>query len=213
MAVATNIKATRMELLRLKRKKKLAIKGHKLLKEKRDALVSEFFKLIEDLEQYRSKAEEKLSTAFRALVMAQAISGKQDVVIAANSNSSWISLKSETRTIMGVKVPKLDFEAGKDGRGYSKISSSAELDTASEAFEEALKEIIKLAELESTAEKLAEEIKKTKRKVNALEQIVIPRISESITLISMRLEEMERENFARLKVIKGNMEAAEEAAN
>lgn len=205
MAAAT-IKATRMELLRLKKKRSLAFKGHKLLKEKRDALISEFFKLVDDLKESMTKTEEKLSKAFKSLVLAQALSGYQEVKLAAESNSKALELKADSRTIMGVKVPKLHSENIQGNtRGYSLLSSSVELDKAANDFEEALKTIVILAELEATAQKLAAEIKKTKRKVNSLEQIVIPNIGKDIDIIKMRLEEMERENFARLKVIKANM--------
>lgn len=203
---STSVKATRMELLRLKKKKGLAFKGHKLLKEKRDALIGEFFKLIDDLNESMTKAEEKLAKAYKSLILAQALSGYSEVKLAAESNDKTLDLKGDIRTIMGVKVPTFETEHIQgSSRGYSLISSSVELDKAAGDFEEALKTIVILAELEATAQKLAEEIKKTKRKVNSLEQIVIPHIDNDIVMITMRLEEMERENFARLKVIKSNM--------
>lgn len=203
--MSSSIKATRMELLRLKKKKSLALKGHKLLKEKRDALISEFFKLIDDLEKSMSDTESSLSKAYKSLVMSQAISGYEEVRLASDSNDPRLSVSASHRTIMGVKVPTFQAESLPTGRGYSLISPSLELDQAASDFEDTLKTVVKLAELEATAKSLAEEIKKTKRKVNSLERIVTPRIESDIAAISMRLEEMERENFARLKVIKGNM--------
>ena len=203
---SASLKATRMELLRLKRKKSLAVKGHKLLKQKRDALISEFFKLMDELKESAKKTEEVLAKAYKSLILAQGLSGYNEVKLAADSNRNKLDLKGDTRTIMGVKVPRLGYEEVKGGgRGYSLLSSSVELDQAATDFEDSLKVLITLAELQATAEKLADEIKKTKRKVNSLEQIVIPRIEDDIAMITMRLEEMERENFARLKVIKAQM--------
>ena len=201
--MATAIKATRMELLKLKKKIKLATKGHKLLKEKRDALISEFFKLVDDLKSLRVDMEEKLKIAFSSLILAQAVSGFEEVSLAADSVDSRMTLDAEKRAIMGVIVPVFSVEDSKaKERGYSLISTTVELDIAAKKFEESLQSIIKLAEVEATAVSLAEEIKKTKRKVNALERIVIPEIQISAKYITMRLEEMERENFSRLKIIK-----------
>lgn len=201
--------ATRMELLKLKRKSKLANKGHKLLKEKRDALISEFFKLVDNLKEYRKDVEEQLSGAYRALSVAQAMQGIEEVEYAADSTFSLPPLTSKANAIMGVQVPEFsmeDIESTPFKRGYSLTSTSVDIDTASRKFETVLQKLVKLAEIEHTAFKLAEEIKKTKRKVNALEQIVIPRIQNTIIYITMRLEEMERENFGRLKIIKKRME-------
>lgn len=203
-----SIKTTRMELLKLKKKAVLAKKGHKLLKEKRDALISEFFKMIDTLKSARKEMEEQLAHAYRSLVLAIAVSGIDNVTIAANSVGHMPEITSKPRTIMGVKVPVFDFSAVKrkaEERGYSTISTSVELDKAAENFEKALNLLIKLAELEATTVDLAEEIKKTKRKVNSLEQIVIPKLNKEARYITMRLEEMERENFTRLKMIKSKI--------
>ena len=201
--------ATRMELLKLKKKSKLAAKGHKLLKEKRDALISEFFKLVDNLKEYRKDVEEQLGKAFRSLSIAQAVQGIEEVERAADSTQTLPPIQSKANAIMGVQVPQFsmdDIESTPFKRGYSLTNTSIEVDMASKKFETVLQKLVKLAEIEHTAFKLAEEIKKTKRKVNALEQIVIPRIQQTIKYITMRLEEMERENFGRLKIIKKRME-------
>ena len=202
--MGTKIKAaTRMELLRLKKKVKLATKGHKLLKEKRDALVSAFFKQIDELKAIRVEVESKLGVAFQSLVMAQATSGLGEIERAAGASSVAGSLGSESNNIMGVQVPKFTYEESSGrAQGYSLAGTSLELDTAAKNFSEVLSVVIKLGEAEATVRKLAEEIKKTKRKVNALERILIPRLGVDIVYIKERLEEMERENFSRLKVIK-----------
>lgn len=203
-----SIKTTRMELLKLKKKVVLATKGHKLLKEKRDALISEFFKLIDNLRNAREKMEESAGQAYRSLILAMAVSGIDNVRTAADSVKALPEIVFKPRAIMGVKVPVFEFEKVErkaEERGYSTILTSVELDRAAENFENVLNLLIKLSELEATTIELAEEIKKTKRKVNSLERIVIPRINRDARYITMRLEEMERENFTRLKMIKSKM--------
>lgn len=201
--MASQLKAaTRMELLLIKRKIKLASKGHKLLKQKRDALISEFFTLVDGLKSTRNELEEQLSLAYKSLVLAQAVSGTQEVKRAADSSEILKPVLATTKTIMGVKVPVFDWDSGDYKPAYSMVSTSTELDIAASNFNKVLKTLVKLAEIEATVHALAEEIKKTKRKVNALERILIPRLEADVIYITMRLEEMERENFSRLKIIK-----------
>ena len=197
--------ATRMELLRLKKKSKLAAKGHKLLKEKRDALVSEFFTLIDGLMQKRKSFEEELAQAYQALIVAEAVAGREEIVRAADASNAHGTLATKHKTIMGVDVPMFSLAPVEKSNSYSTISSPVALDEAREKFKECLQLVVDLAETETTVRRLAEEIKKTKRKVNSLEQIVIPRLEKEIRYIKVHLEEMERENFSRLKIIKGRM--------
>ena len=206
--MASKLKAaTRMELLNLKKKVKLATKGHKLLKEKRDALVSAFFKHIEELKGIRTEVEEKLKIAYESLLLAQATSGRRAISVAAGSSSASGKLVSSQNNIMGVKVPQFSYTSEGSGVAYSVFGTSLTLDTAAEQFSTVLAVVIRLGEAEATVRRLAEEIKKTKRKVNALERILIPRLENDIVYIRVRLEEMERENFSRLKVIKKRIEA------
>ena len=201
--MASKLKAaTRMELLTLKRKIKLASKGHKLLKQKRDALISEFFTLVDGLKSTRKELEVQLSIAYKSLVLAQAVSGTQEVMRAADSSETLKPVIATTKTIMGVKVPLFNWDSGDYKPAYSMVSTSTELDVAASNFNKVLKTLVKLAEIEATVHALADEIKKTKRKVNALERILIPNLEAEVIYITMRLEEMERENFSRLKLIK-----------
>jgi V/A-type H+/Na+-transporting ATPase subunit D len=201
--MATKIKAaTRMELLVIKKKIKLATKGHKLLKQKRDALISEFFSLVDGLKKTRKDLENQINVAFKSLILAQAVNGKEEVERAAGSAEGLNPINSSQKIIMGVKVPVFKWEAKENKINYSLFSTSTELDIASTNFTNVVATLIKLAEIEATVKSLADEIKKTKRKVNALERILIPRLKGQATYITMRLEEMERENFSRLKMIK-----------
>jgi V/A-type H+-transporting ATPase subunit D len=208
--ILQNVKPTRMELLKLRRRVKLANKGHKLLKEKRDALISEFMVVIRDYKESRRRAEEHLKGAFQDLLMAEVLMGPREIEQIGAISARDISLGVMVRNIMGVSVPVM--ETGElvrkvHERGYGLLSTNAKLDDAAKNFEEALSLIVKLAEVEESVRRIAQEVEKTKRRVNALEYIVIPRLKATIKHIEMRMEEIERESFLRLKKIKASLEA------
>ncbi|MGO9388353.1 MAG: V-type ATP synthase subunit D [Methanobacterium sp.] len=203
------INPTRMELLKLKQREKLAIKGHSLLKEKRNALIMEFFNILERVKGSRENVSEKLKDAYKDLTESQIIMGDLAVKKAAMSVKESVNLDIESRSIMGVVVPVMDYDVQQRnivGRGYGFMDTSVKLDEAAKEFEESLALIIELAEVEKTIILLANEIESTKRRVNALEHIIIPRIKNTVKYIEMRLEEMDRENFVRLKMIKKTLE-------
>jgi V/A-type H+-transporting ATPase subunit D len=208
--IIEGINPTRMELLKLKGKTKLAVKGHKLLKEKRDALIMEFFRILEEAKGARQKAQEDLAAAFKALTLAQATQGTIAVTGAAMATRSSGELEVQSTNIMGIKVPVIEMEETKRSlvaRGYGLVDTSAKVDEAATLFEEALKSVVKLAEIEKSITLLGKDIESTKRRVNALENIVIPNLEATVKYITMRLDEMERENFFKLKRIKAVMEA------
>ncbi|NOZ77392.1 MAG: V-type ATP synthase subunit D, partial [Euryarchaeota archaeon] len=203
---------TRMELLKLKSKGKLAVKGHKLLKEKRDALIMEFFRILDEAKGAREKAEEELKDGFRALILAQATLGPIKVAEVAGASRPSEELEAVFTNIMGVRVPVLRMEGTArkfTERGYGITDTSSKLDEAAARFEAALAAVVHLAEVEKSITLLAKDIESTKRRVNALENIIIPRLQKTIKYITLRLDEMERENFFKLKRIKGVMEAKE----
>jgi len=209
MAVALAVAPTRMELLKLKQRLGLAQKGYDLLKEKMDALVIEFFEVLRRIQEARAKALEQLSVAHRALSMCFAIVGTLETKQASREAKRELQVEISTRHIMGVAVPAVevgDVERNVLIRGYGLHMTSSVLDEASKEFERALKLLIELAELEESAFAVAREFEKTKRRVNALDYILIPRLKETIKFIMMRLDEMERENFSRLKRIKAILE-------
>jgi V/A-type H+/Na+-transporting ATPase subunit D len=203
------VNPTRMELLKLKDRVNLATKGHKLLKEKRDALIMEFFNILDRAKGVREKVEEKLGESFSDLMIAQTTMGDFAVRKAAMSVQESLDIDVDTRSVMGVNVPVIEYKDIKKSmieRGYGLADTSAKLDEASKGFEEVIELILELSEVEMTVKLLAGEIESTKRRVNALEHIIIPRLENTVKYIEMRLEEMERENFVRLKMIKQTME-------
>jgi V/A-type H+-transporting ATPase subunit D len=212
--VIEGVNPTRMELLSIRKRKKLAEKGHKLLSEKRDALVVQFFEIIKDRNTLRERAKKGLRKSYSLLVEAQMIMGQEGVEDATGSVPALGDVPMRTVNIMGVHVPKVEYDAIPSRSGeplYGYIGTSAKLDEASEKFRKLLIDILKLAEIEGTIERLAIEIEKTKRRVNALEHIFIPRLKATEKYIEMQLQEREREDFFRRKRIKAIMEAAEEA--
>ncbi|MBW2334068.1 MAG: V-type ATP synthase subunit D [Deltaproteobacteria bacterium] len=208
--ILQNVKPTRMELLKLRRRVKLADKGHRLLKEKRDALISEFMVVIKEYKDARKRVEENLKLAFYNLLMAEVLLGSRDLEQISGITLRDINLDFMTKNIMGVSVPimKVDNLIRRvHERGYGFLSTNAKLDDAAKNFEESILSIVKLAEIEESVRRIAEEVEKTKRRVNALEHIVIPRLKATIKHIEMRMEEIERESFLRLKKIKASLEA------
>jgi V/A-type H+/Na+-transporting ATPase subunit D len=204
------VNPTRMELLKLKDREKLAVKGHGLLKEKRNALIMEFFNILERVKGSREEVEKKMAEAFEDLTTAQIVMGDLAVKKAAVSVKESVKVDIDSRSVMGVVVPILEAETAERNmvqRGYGFVDTSAKLDEAARKFEESITLILELAEIEKTIILLAAEIEATKRRVNALEHIIIPRVENTVKYIEMRLEEMERENFVRLKMIKKAMES------
>jgi V/A-type H+-transporting ATPase subunit D len=204
------INPTRMELLKLKQREKLAVKGHSLLKEKRNALIMEFFNILERVKGSRDNVTEKLQEAYQDLTAAQVTMGDLAVKKAAMSVTESVDVDIDSRSVMGVVVPVIDSETQERTiveRGYGFADTSVKLDEAAKKFEESIQLIIELGEIEKTIMLLAGEIESTKRRVNALEHIIIPRLENTVKYIEMRLEEMERENFVRLKMIKKTMES------
>ena len=204
------INPTRMELLKLKDKEKLAVEGHSLLKEKRNALIMEFFNILERVKGSRKNVEKQLAEAYKDLATAQITMGDMAVRKASLAVKESVEVDIDSRSIMGVVVPVIESKTTKTRtmveRGYGFVDTSVKLDEAAKKFEESIKLIIELGEIEKTILLLAKEIESTKRRVNALEHIIIPRIENTVKYIDMRLEEMERENFVRLKMIKKTME-------
>lgn len=213
--IIDGINPTRMELLSLKNRTKLAVKGHGLLKEKRDALIKEFFDILDRVKGVREAAERSLKEANEALLEAQIAMGDLAVRKASLSVKESIDVDIKSRSVMGVSVPVINVKMEERSiidRGYSFSDTTIQLDEAAKKFEESIKFLIELGEVEKTIFLLAEEIEATKRRVNALEHIMIPRFENTEKYIDMRLQEMERENFVRLKMIRSTIEKKDNEA-
>lgn len=213
--IIDGINPTRMELLSLKNRTKLAVKGHGLLKEKRDALIKEFFDILDRVKGVREAAERSLKEANEALLEAQIAMGDLAVRKASLSVKESIDVDIKSRSVMGVSVPVTNVKMEERSiidRGYSFSDTTIRLDEAAKKFEESIKFLIELGEVEKTIFLLAEEIEATKRRVNALEHIMIPRFENTEKYIDMRLQEMERENFVRLKMIRSTIEKKDNEA-
>ncbi len=195
------IKPTRMELLLARKKLKLAAKGHKLLKQKRDVLVLEFFQLLKEIRQLRKDISGNLINAQNSLYNAQAIEGELNIERLALGLSSGVSIELASRSIMGVEVPVIkNIKIEHQWHGY--FEQTVELDNAIKQYRDLFPDLIKLMEKQLMLKHLAEEIKKTKRRVNSLEYLTMPRLEKIKRMITFKLEELERENFSRLKKIK-----------
>lgn len=200
--IIENISPTRTELLDLNKKIRLAEKGHKLLKEKRDALVMEFFKMVEKARGSRSKLADILEKGYNDLISTEAIMSIDTVESIASVTPQKIEVNLAMGNIMGVKIPRITAVNVEVPRVYTPISTSSKLDETVEDFDNASRKILNLIETEETIRRVGNEIKKTKRRVNALEYMMIPKLKNTRGYIRMRLEEMERENFFRLKSVK-----------
>ncbi len=204
------ISATRMELLNTRARIRLAQKGHDLLKEKMDALVIELYAIKDEVRQARKQVEEELLIAYQSLAKAEMILGPDRIRDLALYAPAVLEIKTQTISIMGVRSPRFVVdEIQKDGEDvfYGLTSSSAQLDRAIVFFRKSLKTLMIIAEKMTLLEKLALEINKTKRRVNALNYILIPKLKATAKFIASTLEEQERETFSRLKRVKAILEA------
>ncbi|MCJ2670592.1 MAG: V-type ATP synthase subunit D [Thermoplasmata archaeon] len=198
-------KATRSELIELKKQIKLSTTGHRLLKMKRDSLIAEFFNILDKAKGIRSGIQDKYDRAMERLSIAKAIEGTIGVKSAAFAALENPEMELTTKNIMGIVVPEIDSRSVKkriDERGYGIIGTSSRIDEAAEAFEDLVEDIVIAAEIETTMRRLLDEIEKTRRRVNALEFRVIPNLESQEAFIRLRLEELERENIFRLKRFK-----------
>ncbi len=199
-----DIKPTRSELLKIKNQIKLAKSGYSLLKKKRDGLILEFFEILKKAKSLREELVSEYKIALGKINIARTLEGDLKVKSIAMAIKDIPDVKLTTKNIMGVKVPKIESSEIHKAflkRGYGVYNSSA-IDEAAAAYEKVVEKIILAAEVETSMRKLLSEIEKTKRRVNGLEFVVIPRLDKVKGFITLRLEEMERENIFRMKRIK-----------
>jgi V/A-type H+/Na+-transporting ATPase subunit D len=203
--MAQNVKPTRMELLNTKKKLRLAQKGHKLLKEKRDALMMEFFSTLKEIKRLRAIVASQITDAQKSLFFVQGFMGVHAIDRLVNGLSEQATVAFSVKSIMGVKVPRVQM-ASPSTEWFDAVESSPELDNAVCKYREIFSALISLAEKQLTLSRLATEIQKTKRKVNSLDSLIIPNLHKTKKHIAFKLEEHAREDFTRLKKIKEKLE-------
>ncbi|MCE5202901.1 MAG: V-type ATP synthase subunit D [Actinomycetia bacterium] len=204
------VNPNRMELLKLKRRGEVATRGHKLLKDKFDELLKEFVARITENRRLRVEVESRLAGAYGLLAIARAEAGRAELAQALLAGVPRDLVSVTERRVMSVRVPEFELgELGKPG-GYSLATTPAVLDEALDALYATVPMMIELAEREKAIELLAAEIERTRRRVNALEYVLIPSITETIKDIQMKLDEADRSNLTRLMKVKEIIAAQEE---
>ena len=205
------VNPTRMELKKLKTKLITARRGHKLLKDKRDELMRQFLEIVKDAKVLRAELCERFADAGKGLAEAAAESDERMLTEALMLPAAGGELTVETKNVMSVIVPRFDYQtSGRAvGPAYGFAFTSGEMDKAVDAVSATAAELIRLAELEKAATLLCAEIERTRRRVNALEYIMIPQYERAIKSISMKLDENERGNQTRLMKVKDMMVAAQ----
>lgn len=203
------VSCTRMELLARKAQIALARQGRDLLEEKRTALMKEFLGVADTVMEHSDALQHAAADARQALARAEAIAGAEAVQSAALASRDELPLQVTTASVMGIKVPHIEQKRVSrpvSGRGYSIVGTSITIDEAASAFEAEVDAIIELAECELRLTRLAAEIQRTSRRLNALDHLVIPRLEAELEFIQMSLDERERADHFRLKLIKRTLE-------
>ena len=198
-----NVNPTRMEMKRLQGRLKTASRGHKLLKDKTDEMIRRFITLAEENKRLREETERELASALNSFAEARANSDSRVVDEAILMPSRSITIETSSHKVMGVDVPQISVkDSGGEMYPYSFLTVSEGLDDAVRGVSAVVVKLIQLAEIEKTCNMLAEEIEKNKRRVNALENIMIPQLTETIKYIKMKLDESERSATVRLMKVK-----------
>ncbi|MCF7812245.1 V-type ATP synthase subunit D [Candidatus Gracilibacteria bacterium] len=206
-----SVTATRMTMLNLKNQAKVARRGHKLLKDKQDGLMQEFLQIVRKAKQMRQDVEKSLQEANSAFLEAQAIMPKSILENTLSVPSQTLSLQVTTKNVMSVRIPKFELQSSGDALHYGFAQTRGELDIAIKKFSKVFQLLLELAEIEKSAENLAFEIEKTRRRVNALEHRLIPDLEDTLKYIAMKLTETERSAIVQVMAIKNLLEKQEKA--
>ncbi len=208
------VNPTRMELTRIKRRLVTARRGHKLLKDKRDEMVRQFILLVRENNKLRGEVEKELGMALSRFALARSVTEPELMEEALLYPARQAAIQMKMRSVLSVHVPTLrvlEESAKETTLSYGLAETSAQLDGAIAGLAELLPRLIRLAEVEKACDLLADEIEKTRRRVNALEYVMIPQFEETIRTITMKLDENERGNLTRLMKVKSMIQ--ERAAN
>ena len=202
----TQVNPTRMELTRLKKKLVTAVRGHKLLKDKRDELMRQFLDKVRENKALREEVETALVSANRNFMLARAGMPDEMLNTALLAPKQELTISAGTQNVMSVEIPDFDFKTRtpdqNDMYSYGFAFTTGDLDDAILSLSEVFPKMLKLAEVEKSAQLMAEEIEKTRRRVNALEYVMIPELEQNIRYISMKLDENDRATTTRLMKVK-----------
>lgn len=203
-----NVNPTRMELRRLKTRLKTATRGHKLLKDKSDEMIRQFMVYVRKNKRLREEIEAELSSALKGFTLARAVSSNAVIEEAVMMPATKAEISLSSDNVMSVEVPSISVveHEGQDKYPYSFDTVTSELDASIGTLSTLLVKLVKLAEVEKTCNMLADEIEKNRRRVNALEYVMIPQIEETIKYINMKLDENERASTIRLMKVKSMIE-------
>ena len=205
------VSPTRIALLTLKKELKTAEKGHKLLKDKRDGLVKKFMAVIYEAKSLRESVEARLGSAFDSYIRASGMTAAASLDTAFMAPNAKIDLGVAIKSVMSVKIPEFTVKKTGSAFSYGLLETTGDLDNAMVKFDAVFVDILRLAELEKTAENLAEEIEKTRRRVSALENIRIPNFQDTIKFITMQLDERNRDAVVSTMRVKAMIVAKEGA--
>ncbi len=204
-----NVNPTRMELTNLKRKLVTARRGHKLLKDKRDELMRQFLELVKENKALRIKVERAIKSSNNSFALAAATMSDESLAVSLMMPSQKMTLDVSEKNIMSVKVPSFvpEFKSADKGEifSYGFAFTSGDLDEGVKNLSEILPDMLRLAEVEKTCQLLSAEIERTRRRVNALEYVMIPDYQDTIKYITMKLDENDRSNTTRLMKVKDMM--------
>lgn len=205
----THVNPTRMELTKLKKKLVTATRGHKLLKDKRDELMRQFLDLVRENKELREKVEDGIRAANKNFVLARAGMSDEVLNVALMAPKQEVFLQVDSKNVMSVDIPIFDYQTktpdANDIYSYGFAFTSSDLDDSIKALHDIFPDMLKLAECEKACQLMAAEIEKTRRRVNALEHVMIPELRENIKYIVMKLDENERSTQIRLMKVKDMM--------
>ena len=209
-----NVNPTRMELSRLKIRLKTAVRGHKLLKDKQDELMRQFIDMIKKNKKLRERVEGMLQNSFKDFLLSRGVMSDEMLENAIAYPKEKIGVEVKKKNIMSVNVPQMTFVKENEGNQgmiypYGYAQTSADLDDAIDGLNSVMDNLLELAEVEKACQLMADEVEKTRRRVNALEYMTIPQLQETIRFIQMKLDENERGSITRLMKVKDMMSKKE----
>ena len=209
-----NVNPTRMELSKLKIRLKTAVRGHKLLKDKQDELMRQFIDMIKKNKKLRERVEGMLQNSFKDFLLSRGVMSDEMLENAIAYPKEKIGVEVKKKNIMSVNVPQMTFVKENEGNQgmiypYGYAQTSADLDDAIDGLSSVMDNLLELAEVEKACQLMADEVEKTRRRVNALEYMTIPQLKETIRFIQMKLDENERGSITRLMKVKDMMSKKE----